>query len=98
MREGLAGRPARVHRQRVGQHQRLRDRPRRRPQRRRQHRAAPSPRDLDFAGDGRFLYAVSPGNATTPAAVSGYRVGADGSLTQITSVPAATGITGAAAS
>jgi 6-phosphogluconolactonase len=57
----------------------------------------PSPRDLDFADRGRFLYAVSPGNATASAAVTGYRVGADGSLTQITSVPAAAGITGAAA-
>jgi 6-phosphogluconolactonase len=58
----------------------------------------PSPRDLDFAENGRFLYAVSPGNATTGGQVTGYRVGSDGSLTQITSAPAAAGITGAAAS
>jgi 6-phosphogluconolactonase (cycloisomerase 2 family) len=57
----------------------------------------PSPRDLDFARNGRFLYAVSPGTATAPARVTGYRVGADGSLEQVTSVPAAAGITGAAA-
>jgi 6-phosphogluconolactonase (cycloisomerase 2 family) len=57
----------------------------------------PSPRDLDFAENGRFLYAVSPGNATTGGQVTGYRVGSDGSLTQITSAPAAAGITGAAA-
>jgi 6-phosphogluconolactonase len=56
----------------------------------------PSPRDLDFSRDGRFLYAVSPGNATAAAQVTGYRVGADGSLTQITSAPALPGITGAA--
>lgn len=58
----------------------------------------PSPRDLDFAGHGRFLYAVSPGAAGANGLVTGYRVGEDGSLTQITSVPAAPGITGAAAS
>ena len=57
----------------------------------------PSPRDLDFARNGRYLYAVSPGNATTSGRVTGYRVGADGSLTEITSAPAAVGITGAAA-
>jgi 6-phosphogluconolactonase len=55
----------------------------------------PSPRDLDFAG--HYLYAVSPGTATAGGVVTGYRVGDDGSLTQITSVPAAAGITGAAA-
>jgi 6-phosphogluconolactonase len=58
----------------------------------------PSPRDLDFSRSGRYLYAVSPGNATTGGRVTGYRVGRDGSLTEITSAPAAAGITGAAAS
>jgi len=57
----------------------------------------PSPRDLDFSRNGRFLYAVSPGNATTGGRVTGYRVAADGSLTMVTSVPAAPGLTGAAA-
>ena len=52
----------------------------------------PSPRDLDFSRNGRFLYAVSP-----TGRVTGYRVGSDGSLDQVTSVPAAAGITGAAA-
>ena len=47
---------------------------------------------------GRFLYAVSPGTAATGGRVTGYRVGADGSLDEVTSVPAATGLTGAAAS
>jgi 6-phosphogluconolactonase len=56
----------------------------------------PSPRDLDFAGR-RYLYAVSPGTAATGGVVTGYRVGDDGSLTQVTSVPAAAGLTGAAA-
>jgi len=58
---------------------------------------APSPRDLDFSRSGRFAYAVSPGNATTGGRVTGYGVAADGSLAQITSAPAAAGITGAAA-
>ena len=57
----------------------------------------PSPRDLDFSRNGRFLYAVSPGDATTGGRVTGYRVRADGSLEEITSAPAAFGITGAAA-
>jgi 6-phosphogluconolactonase len=57
----------------------------------------PSPRDLDFARNGRFLYAVSPGDATTGGRVTGYRVGRDGALVEITSAPAAVGITGAAA-
>jgi 6-phosphogluconolactonase len=57
----------------------------------------PSPRDLDFARNGRYLYAVSPGNAMTGGRVTGYRVGSDGSLTMVTSVPAAAGLTGAAA-
>jgi 6-phosphogluconolactonase len=57
----------------------------------------PSPRDLDFSRDGQFLYAVSPGNATTPAQVTGYRVGSTGALTRVTSAPALAGITGAAA-
>jgi 6-phosphogluconolactonase len=58
----------------------------------------PSPRDLDFSRDGRFLYAVSPGSVTAPAQVTGYRVGAAGALTQVTSAPALPGITGAAGS
>jgi 6-phosphogluconolactonase (cycloisomerase 2 family) len=57
----------------------------------------PTPRDLDFSESGRFLYAVSPGNAASGGLVTGYRVGGDGSLAQITSAPAAAGITGAAA-
>jgi 6-phosphogluconolactonase len=57
----------------------------------------PSPRDLDFARNGRFLYAVSPGSAATGGRVTGYRVGSDGALEQVTSVPAAAGLTGAAA-
>jgi 6-phosphogluconolactonase len=57
----------------------------------------PSPRDLDFARNGRYLYAVSPGNTTTSGRVTGYRVGADGSLAEISSAPAAVGVTGAAA-
>jgi 6-phosphogluconolactonase len=55
-----------------------------------------SPRDLDFTRNGRFVYAVSPGTATDGGSVTGYRVGKDGSLTEITSVPAAADITGAA--
>jgi 6-phosphogluconolactonase len=58
---------------------------------------AASPRDLDFARNGRFLYAISPGNTTTGGLVTGYRVERDGSLREITSAPAAAGITGAAA-
>jgi 6-phosphogluconolactonase len=58
----------------------------------------PSPRDLDFSRNGRFLYVVSPGNAATGGRVTGYRVASDGSLEQVTSVPAAAGLTGAAAS
>jgi 6-phosphogluconolactonase len=58
----------------------------------------PSPRDLAFDGSGRYLYAVSPGDATTGGLVTSYRVGRDGSLTAIGSAPAAAGITGAAAS
>jgi 6-phosphogluconolactonase len=57
----------------------------------------PTPRDLDFSANGRYLYAVSPGSATAGGQVTGYRVGRDGSLTQITSAPAAAGLTGAAA-
>jgi 6-phosphogluconolactonase (cycloisomerase 2 family) len=58
----------------------------------------PSPRDLGFSRNGRYLYAVSPGNAGTPGRLSGYRVAVDGTLTQITSVPAAApGMTGVAA-
>jgi 6-phosphogluconolactonase len=56
-----------------------------------------SPRDLDFTENGRFVYAISPGNATDGGSVTGYRVEKDGSLTEITSAPAAADITGAAA-
>jgi 6-phosphogluconolactonase len=55
-----------------------------------------SPRDLDFTESGRYVYAVSPGNATDGGSVTGYRVGRDGSLTEITSARAAADITGAA--
>ena len=58
---------------------------------------ARGPRDLDFSRDGRMLYAVSPGNVASGGVVTGFRVGADGSLTMVTSTPAAAGITGAAA-
>jgi 6-phosphogluconolactonase len=58
----------------------------------------PSPRDLDFDESGRFLHAVSPGNATTGGQVTTYGVGSDGSLTLVGTAPAAAGITGAAAS
>jgi 6-phosphogluconolactonase (cycloisomerase 2 family) len=52
----------------------------------------PSPRDLAFSRNGRFLYAVSP-----TGRVTGYRVATDGALEQVTSVPAAAGLTGIAA-
>ena len=58
----------------------------------------PSPRDLAFDESGRFLYAVSPGNAATGGRVTSYRVGHDGSLTVTGTAPAAAGITGAAVS
>jgi 6-phosphogluconolactonase len=58
----------------------------------------PSPRDLDFDESGRFLYAISPGNAAGGGQVTTYRVGRDGSLTLVGTAPAAAGITGAAAS
>ena len=58
----------------------------------------PSPRDLAFDESGRFLYAVSPGTATTGGQVTSYRVGHDGSLTPAGTAPAAAGITGAAVS
>ncbi len=58
----------------------------------------PTPRDLDFDAGGRFLYAVSPGNATTGGQVTSYRVGRDGSLAVAGTAPAAAGITGAAVS
>jgi 6-phosphogluconolactonase len=58
----------------------------------------PSPRDLDFDAGGRYLHAVSPGDATTGGQVTTYRVGHDGSLTLVDTAPAAAGITGAAAS
>ena len=51
-----------------------------------------TPRDLAFDRDGRFLYAVCPGGQ-----VLGFRVGCDGSLAPIGAVPAAAGLTGAAA-
>ena len=35
----------------------------------------PSPRDLDFDASGRYLHAVSPGNATTGGQVTTFRVG-----------------------
>ena len=56
-----------------------------------------SPRDLDFSRNGRYVYEVSPGNAAEGGSVTGYRVGNDGSLTEITTVSAAADITGAAA-
>ena len=52
----------------------------------------PSPRDLAFSRNGRFLYAVSP-----TGRVTGYRVATDGALELVTSVPAAAGLTGIAA-
>jgi 6-phosphogluconolactonase len=52
----------------------------------------PSPRDLAFSRNGRYLYAVSP-----TGRVTGYRVATDGALEQVTSVPAAAGLTGIAA-
>lgn len=55
---------------------------------------------FDRAADGSLELAGSvayTGNATTAGRVTGYRVGADGSLAEVTSVPAAAGITGAAA-
>ena len=58
----------------------------------------PSPRDLDFDASGRYLHAVSPGNATAGGQVTTFRVGNDGSLALVGSAPAAVGITGAAAS
>jgi 6-phosphogluconolactonase (cycloisomerase 2 family) len=58
----------------------------------------PSPRDLDFDESGRFLLAVSPGNAATGGRVTAYRVAPGGSLSVVSSAPAAAGITGAAAS
>jgi 6-phosphogluconolactonase len=57
----------------------------------------PSPRDLDFDSSGRYLHAVSPGNATTGGQVTTYRVGSDGALILVGTAPAAAGITGAAA-
>lgn len=53
--------------------------------------AAFTPRDLGFDHSGRYLYAVSPGGQVT-----GYRVGNDGSLREITTAPAAAGLTGIA--
>jgi 6-phosphogluconolactonase len=61
-------------------------------------RLLPSPRDLAFAGNGRYLYAISPGDATTGGLITGYRVGSGGQLTEITSAPAAVDITGLAGS
>jgi 6-phosphogluconolactonase len=56
----------------------------------------PSPRDLAFSDNGRYLYAISPGNATTGGLITGYRVDSGGQLTEITSAPAAVDITGLA--
>jgi 6-phosphogluconolactonase len=50
-----------------------------------------TPRDLAFDHSGRYLYAVSPGGQVT-----GYRVGHDGSLRELTTAPAAAGLTGIA--
>jgi 6-phosphogluconolactonase (cycloisomerase 2 family) len=58
----------------------------------------PSPRDLDFDTSGRYLHAVSPGSAAAGGQVTTYRVGADGSLALAGTAPAASEITGAAAS
>jgi 6-phosphogluconolactonase len=58
----------------------------------------PSPRDLAFQPDGRFLYVMSPGTATSGGQVTSYRVGHDGALTLVDTVSAAAGITGAAVS
>ena len=58
----------------------------------------PSPRDLDFDASGRFLIAVSPGNAATGGQVTSFRAASDGSLSLVDSAPAAAGLTGAAAS
>ena len=58
----------------------------------------PSPRDLDFDASGRFLIAVSPGNAATGGRVTSYRVDTDGSLSLVDAAPALAGLTGAAAS
>jgi 6-phosphogluconolactonase len=55
-------------------------------------------RDLDFDANGRFLLAISSGNATTGGQVTSYAVAADGSLRVVDTAPAAAGITGAAAS
>ena len=56
-----------------------------------------TPRDLDFARNGKFLYTVAPGTANAGGRVVGYRVGDDGSLTEITNVASQAGSTGAAA-
>jgi hypothetical protein len=56
-----------------------------------------SPRDLDFRAQRPDLYEVSQGSATDGGSVTGYRLGNDGSLTEITSAPAVAGITAAAA-
>ena len=58
----------------------------------------PSPRDLDFDASGRFLVAVSPGNAADGGQVTSFHAAGDGSLTVVDTAPAAAGITGAAAS
>ena len=52
-----------------------------------------TPRDLAFDKSGRYLYAASPGGQ-----VIGFRVARDGALQQITTAPAAAGLTGIAAS
>src|SRR5215207_2971734 len=52
----------------------------------------PSPRDLDFDASGRFLIAVSPGNAATGGRLTSYRAATDGSLAVVDTAPAAAGI------
>ncbi|HEX6021816.1 MAG TPA: beta-propeller fold lactonase family protein [Solirubrobacter sp.] len=58
----------------------------------------PAARDLDFDESGRYLYAISQGNAATggQGQVATYRVSNNGSLTLVGTAPAAPGITGAA--
>jgi 6-phosphogluconolactonase len=58
-----------------------------------------SPRDLDAARNGRYLLAISPGNAAVGnGLVTSYRVAADGSLREVDREEAAVGVTGVAAS
>jgi 6-phosphogluconolactonase len=58
-----------------------------------------SPRDLDTSRNGRYLVAISPGNATVGhGLVTSYRIDADGSLRKVDSEESAVDITGVAAS